>query len=149
VRRQLAIALPPNWRDVSHENPQGPATFVRDSHEASGALQVSVQAEYVSGPVPNPTPEQLIAFAERIAAAQGQAEVRGRSSGACAMGRYGTVLMRLPGYSWLQVWVLSNGRDFVLATHTSVDEPSEEEVNEASWVVKNVGLRADATVREP
>jgi hypothetical protein len=137
---RLSIQLPPNWLDLSHENPDGPATFARDTAESSGALQVSIQGEYIRGVVPNPTADQLVAFAEGIATSDPDAQLRGTSSGQCALGQYGTVLARLPGYSWLQVWVLSNGQDFVLATHTSVDEPSEAEVNEASWVVKNVML---------
>jgi hypothetical protein len=137
---RLAVELPRGWLDVSHENPGGPSTFARDGDQASGALQLSVQAEYRGGVVPNPRAEDLVAFAEGVATKGGDTEVRGRSSGRCALGLYGTVLCRVPGYSWCQVWVLSNGTDFVLATHTCVEEPSEAEVNEASWVVKNVTL---------
>lgn len=139
--KRLSIKLPPQWHDRSADNPKGPSTFVRDSSVSGGALQISIQAEYKSGNVPNPTAEQLIAFAEGIATKSGNTQIRGKKSGSCVLGQYGTVLVKEPKYSWIQVWVISNGRDFVLATHTCVDEPSEAEVNEASWIVKNLKFR--------
>lgn len=137
---RLQVELPPDWSDVSAENPEGPPTFVRNSEDSSGALQISIQAEYTGGKIPNPTVEELIEFAEGVATSDQEAEIRGRSNGECRLGTYGTVLARTAEFSWIQVWVLSNGKDFVLATHFSVEEPSNEEVQEASWTVKNVAL---------
>jgi hypothetical protein len=137
---RLKVELPPGWSDVSAEHPEGPPTFVRDAEDTTGALQISLQAEYTGGKVPDPTVDELIEFAEGVATSDQEAEIRGRSSGECRLGTYGTVLAQNVEFSWIQVWVLSNGKDFVLATHFSVDEPSNEEVQEASWTVKNVAL---------
>jgi hypothetical protein len=140
MKPALNIVLPKNWRNVSGENPDGPPTFCREN-DACGALQVSIQALYQGGAVPNPKPEDLIDPAEDVArSADEQIEIRGRSSGRCALGNYGTVLVSIPEFEWFQVWVLSNGRDFVLATHTCESEPTEDEVNEASSIVKTVTL---------
>jgi hypothetical protein len=138
--KRIVVHLPPHWIDSSKDNPNGPTTFHSTADNACGALQVSIQAEYVSGVIPNPSGDQLIAFAESIAFKDGEVDVRGRKSDSCALGNYGTILVRSTDYSWLQVWVLSNGKDFVLATHLCIDEPSPAEVNEASWIVKNIKL---------
>jgi hypothetical protein len=139
---RLCVTLSPGSVDASSENPSGPATFVRESEEPSGALQISLQGEYVRGPLPNPSPDQLIRFAEGIATKEPGAELRGRSSGECALGTYGTVLARITGCAWMQAWVMTNGRDFVLATHTSIDEPTESEVNDVSVTRGGRGSRA-------
>ncbi|WP_133166930.1 hypothetical protein [Solimicrobium silvestre] len=134
--------MPPSWVDLSSENADGPSTFIKEDPESTGALQISIQAEYHGGTIPNPIPEQLVSYAEGIVNKNAHVQIRGRSTGKCKMGTYGTVLASLLRHSWCQIWVLSNGNDFVLASHTSVDEPSEAEVNEASWVVKNISLQA-------
>ena len=138
---RLKIVLPPDWQDVSAENPSGPSTFCRRSETKSGALQISIQAEYKGGVIPNPKPDELIQFAETTAHNFGQITLRGRSSGKCAIGIYGTVLVSASDFEWVQVWVLSNSRDFVLATHTCSKEPSPEEVEEASTIVNNAILK--------
>lgn len=137
---RLKISLPQNWNDVSKENPKGPPTFCRAS-DGCGALQISLQAEYKGGEIPNPKLEDLIEFANNIAQKFGEVQVRGRASGTCALGTYGTVLVATPELAWAQVWVLSNSKDFVLATHICESEPSEDEVNEASGIVKHVTLK--------
>ena len=134
---RLRVELLPDWRDISLENLGGPPSFVRDSSDESGALQISIQALFAGGKTPDSSHEHLIRLAEGVALNTPDAKLRGRSSGVCSLGQYGTVLASRQDYSWFQVWVLSNGKDFVLATHISVDEPDEEEVNEASWIVKN------------
>ncbi|MFZ6757842.1 hypothetical protein ACO0K9_11595 [Undibacterium sp. Ji50W] len=138
---RLVVELPPGWGDHSSENADGPATFIKEDSESPGALQISIQAEYRGGAIPNPIPEQLVTFAERIVKKNADVQIRGRSTGQCNIGTYGSILASFSGISWCQIWVLSNGKDFVLASHTSVDEPSEAEVNESSWVVKNIGLQ--------
>jgi hypothetical protein len=115
---RLRIELIPGWTDISQVDPEGPLTFVRDASEDSGALQVSIQAEYVGGNIPDASREALTSIVERVALKDPAAEFRGSSTGVCALGQYGTILVSLAGFSWFQVWVLSNGRDFVLATHT-------------------------------
>ena len=139
MQTRLAVSLPPGWTDISHDNVDGPPTYVRQG-DASGSLQISIQAQHAGGVDPDPTAEQLIALAEGVVLREESAEVRGRAAGQCVFGHYGTVLARVDAFSWVQIWVLSNGRDFMMATHICADEPSEVEVNEAGWIVKHADL---------
>src|SRR5207237_5537853 len=59
---RLQMHLLPDWSDHSHENPDGPPTYLRDTSEVPGPLQVS-WAWYESGEVPNPSDEDLISLA--------------------------------------------------------------------------------------
>ena len=53
-------------------------------------------------------------------------------SGSCEFGMFGTVIARGESPHYFQVWVLSNGREFILVTHTCDKEPGASEVAEAN-----------------
>jgi hypothetical protein len=140
MENTLVVQLVTGWIDISHENRNGPPTFVREN-EGNGVLQISVQAEFVGGKQPLPTPEALVDLAERTMMSAGtEVEIRGRATGQCAIGHYGTALARVDDVSWFQIWVMSNGADFIMASLVCEDEPAEKEVGEASWIVKNTTL---------
>jgi hypothetical protein len=126
--------------DATAAHPKGILTYCRDTDEAAGALQFSLQAEYVRGRVPETSPEELIAFAERIALKEPGAAILERSSGPCAIGTFGSVVATWPNDVRVQVWVLSNARDFVLARHTCTTAPDPAELREACAIVTGAQL---------
>ena len=135
---RLSINLPPEWQDVSAEIPDGPATYVR-GEDAKGALQISVQSIYQSGPEPNPTRNDLIRLCEHVANLQ-EAEITECYSGDCTMGSFGCVIAKSADLARLQIWTLSNGRDFVLATYLCDELPAAAESAEAETIVKTTRL---------
>ncbi|WDF76224.1 hypothetical protein ACFGVS_27810 [Mucilaginibacter sp. AW1-7] len=38
--KNLEIKLPDNWNDISEDNPNGPPTFIDDTIDNSGVLQI-------------------------------------------------------------------------------------------------------------
>ena len=62
------------------------------------------------------------------------------SRGAYDLGSYGSAVFRSAAYPRIQFWYLSNGRDFVLATHVCTVEPEATEVAEAQQIVGMLGL---------
>jgi hypothetical protein len=130
--------LLPNW--AQSDNPDGPATFYRTDSDDSGALQASLYAEYTGGKVPNPSPADLTELAQGHGQRHDAGELVGTDSGACDLGSYGAAVFRSPEYPRIQFWYLSNGRDFVLATHVCTVEPEAAEVSEAQQIVGMLGL---------
>jgi hypothetical protein len=138
--RRLRVDLPGNWLDISATNPGGAPTYCRREGGGRGALQISLQAEWKGGSLPDPTPDRLLELAERIALHQSACSIEAQSTGTCAIGSFGSVVARTPECAHMQVWVLSDGRDFVLATHVAMESPPEAEVAEAARIVMGVQL---------
>jgi hypothetical protein len=143
--KSLKVNLPPTWSDHSAENPNGPPTYLRDASDTPGPLQIS-WAWYNSGKEPNPTDQDLIELARRFESRVG-GEVLSTTCGDCTIGRYGTAVFRAAEMPRIQVWLLSNGRDFVTVTHINPVEPDADEVAEAQSIVEL--LRIENTDEEP
>jgi hypothetical protein len=138
VAKRLQVRLLPNWAQA--DNPDGPVTFYRCDSGDSGSLQVSLYAEYMGGKVPNPSPDDLIELAQDHGQRHNAGELVGTHSGACDLGSFGAVVFRSAECPRFQLWYLSNGRDFVLATHICTVEPEAAEVFEAQQIVDMLGL---------
>lgn len=139
--KQLQIRLLPNWAEM--ENPDGPITFYCTDSENSGALQVSLYAEYKSGKIPNASVTVLIELAKAHGERHNAGELLGSDGGACDLGTYGTAIFSSPECARFQLWYLSNGRDFVLATHICMTEPEPVEIAEAQEIVGMLQLLAE------
>ena len=135
---RLQVHLLPDWSDHSHENPDGPPTYLRDASDAPGPLQVS-WAWYQSGEVPNPSHEDLISLAKGVQRSFDSPELVETGSGACALGRYGTAVFRCKDFGRVQAWYLSNGRDIITVTHIAGADVDPIEVREAQQIVRAVG----------
>jgi hypothetical protein len=132
---KLKIRLRPGWQPA--ENPAIP-TYKRTASADSGVLQFSV-AQFRHGTAPNATEHTLVAMCEKLTSA-----VRGRrdvssTSGTCDLGMYGTVAVHGESPVRFQTWVLSNGHDFILVTHTCGSAPDPEEVREAHEIALMTG----------
>jgi hypothetical protein len=135
MRKRIKVTLLPGWADYSHENPEGPATYLRQASEVPGPLQVSLMA-YRAGEVPDPSPQELVSMAANVEIAPLSNEVIETSSGQCAFGHYGSAVFRSPENPHMQVWYLSNGYDFILATHICPEGVDPAEAAEAEQIVK-------------
>lgn len=136
---QLKVDLLPGWEDITHENPGGPPTFVRTAQDAAGVLQMSIQALHESGPEPNPTYAELIRLSEHVAQVQ-EAAIAQRYWGDCDFGKFGCIVGRSEELQQIQIWTISNGGDFVLATYLCLEQPSAQEIEQAETIVKTVKL---------
>jgi hypothetical protein len=138
MAKRVKVRLLPNW--ASADNPGGPATFYRTDSQDSGALQVSLMAEYTGGAPPNPTAQDLIELAQGHGERHDAGELVETGSGASRIGTFGTAVFRSAEFPRIQFWYLSNGYDFVLATHVCSVEPEAAEVAEAQQIVGMLGL---------
>jgi hypothetical protein len=112
----LQVRLLSNWVDFSKNNPNGPPTFFRTGTKDPGLLRISMYAEYRGGAIPNPTGEQLVDLAKGHGERQKSGELVETRSGTCALGVFGTAVFRSGKWPHAQLWYLSDGKDFVLAT---------------------------------
>jgi hypothetical protein len=138
---RLQIELPPNW--CYEPDADGPALMFRDAPDAVGSLQVSIFAEYKSGEIPNPTVDTLTDLAKKHGERNDAGQFVEIHGGACKMGTFGSAIFRRSEFPRVQFWYLSNGRDFVLATHVCVHKPTSAEIDEAQSIVEAIQL-ADA-----
>jgi hypothetical protein len=134
---KLEIKLPEGW--VDYDNPDGPPTYCRESSESPGPLQIS-WAEHDGGAIPNPSVADLKLMAEEFGQTQGFGELVESSSGPCDFGTMGSAVFRSSEHR-IQVWQLSNGRDFILVTHICPLNPDPVEVSEAQEIVRTLMLR--------
>lgn len=130
MKKRARVKLLSGWTDYSRDNPDGPPTFLRDRSEVPGPLQVSM-AEWVGGEVPNSSESDLVRLATDSGRRQEAGDLVETDSGKCDLGMYGTAVFRSQEYPRTQIWFLSNGRDFVMASHICPGEADDDEIKEA------------------
>ena len=133
----LKIKLPKGWSD--YDNPDGPPTYVRELSETPGPLQIS-WAEYKKGEIPNPSANDLKEMAEDFGEKHGFGDLVESSNNPCEFGTMGTAVFRSGEHPRIQVWHLSNGKDFITVTHICPTEPDPIEVREAQEIVRTLTL---------
>lgn len=144
MSKKLTIWLPDDWAEI--ENPDGPLTMCRQDDAAVGAFQVST-AEYSGGPEPRPGEADLIEIAVGFGRRHEWGRLSSSSSGKCVMGTFGTAAFKrtetMPpdASEYCQVWFLSNGLDFVMATFIAVQKPDDREVAAAQQIAEGIDFR--------
>lgn len=133
----IRAKLPRGWSDHSLENPDGPATFLRDISSEPSVLQVSFALQK-AGEIPNPSREDLVKLANKTGEDMLLGNLIETSSGKCAFGIFGTAIFKSKQNPRTQIWYLSDGSNFILATHICVGDPQAEEVAEAQRIVSNL-----------
>ena len=133
----LNIKLPKGWSD--YDNPHGPPTYVRELSETPGPLQIS-WAEYKGGTLPNPTADDLKHMAEEFGEKHDFGDLVESSNSPCVFGTMGTAVFRSSENPRIQMWHLSNGRDFIMVTHICPTEPDPIEVREAQEIVRTLTI---------
>lgn len=137
MKKRLQITLPHGWADCSEENEGGP-TYLRELSADPGPLQVS-WAEYTGGKVPDPSADDLAEMSRDLGADQDFGELIECAGGACDFGRLGTAIFRSQEQR-VQIWHLSNGKDFITATHIGPRDPDPEELREVQEIVRTLNL---------
>ncbi|WP_425615750.1 hypothetical protein NA78x_005681 [Anatilimnocola sp. NA78] len=143
MEKQLHVALPKDWIDASPENPNGPHTFMWDCEDASAALQIRV-AEYSGGAKPYPSEVELLKISERFGHDHGFGKQQSSYSGPCKFGGYGTAIFvpqeapTVDAPKHAQIWILSNGLDFIFVTLFAMDAPHHRELEGAQEIVNEL-----------
>jgi hypothetical protein len=138
---RLSIPLPPGSADDLAAGSPGRRTVYRTRSSNPGPLQVSL-AVHRGGSEPRPSEERLREMAVGFGKHQRWGELQSSSTGECGFGRYGSAVF----HSWrdrIQVWMLSNGRDFIMATHVAGKDVEPAEVEEAEAIVRAIGVEGD------
>jgi hypothetical protein len=128
----LNIKLLQGWKPLPHSN--GPLTFSRGDNPSAPVLQFSIR-QHNPGPLPNVTGETLIAVCEKLGSKVKGGRVTSRLSGTCEFGLFGTVAFEGEEPAHFQAWVVSNQREFILATHVAAAKVLPEEAEEANRIV--------------
>lgn len=137
MTKRLQIKLPSGWSDCSADN-DGAPTYIRELSDEAGPLQVS-WAEYTSGEIPDPSTDDLIQMSRELGQSQGFGGLIESSGGTCDFGRLGTAVFRSSDQR-VQIWHLSNGRDFITVTHIGPRHPDSDELREAQEIVRTITL---------
>jgi len=136
-KKVINIKLSESWNDCSMQNPDGPLTFIRGISKNPGALQVSF-AIRKGGQIPNPSYEDLINMAIEVGKGMDFGEIVESFSRDCTFGILGSAVFTSRELARSQIWYLSNGEDFILATHICPEMPESNEVEEAKDIVNNL-----------
>jgi hypothetical protein len=107
---------------------------------SGGALQISLQAEYVGGKDPNPNVGDLIDLARGHGESHEAGELVETFGGSCSLGEFGSAIFSSAEFPHTQLWYLTNGLDFVLATFVCTEKPGTDEIAEAQEIVSWVEL---------
>ena len=112
----VTVDVPTNWREITDqlEDVADPPPTLADAADDVGALQFSV-ARYASGPVPDPTPADLLGMALQLGATHGLGEPREQIADVGAL-RLGAVSYH-DGDTFLRIWYVSDGRSIAKVTY--------------------------------
>jgi hypothetical protein len=133
---RLQIELPTTW--AQQKNTGGPATFCRRS--SSNAFQVSWAEYRGKQSPPGSGPDDLTQFAINFGIKNDSGELLEFNGGSCRFGNFGTAVFRSAQHPRLQIWVVSNGSDRILATHICSEPPDQDEIVEAQQIASTLAL---------
>lgn len=136
-RKNIKVEIPVGWSDYAQNNPDGPATFIRDINNAHSVFQVSF-AQYKDGEIPNPSQEDLVELAQNTGIDMLLGDMIDTSSGTCSFGAFGTAIFKSKENPHSQIWYLSDGHDFILATYICVEIPDNNELIEVQEIINRL-----------
>jgi hypothetical protein len=139
--KNLSIKLPNNWKDVSADNPNGPPTFINNTIDISGVLQIST-AEFLSGKIPNPDLSDLIDLSRNIGLKNGFGDLQNEVSGNCIYGTFGYVEFSNPRFPYTSIWHISDGENFIFATFICSIVPNREHVEDVKNILTSIRRRS-------
>lgn len=136
---RLKVLLFPGWVDCSAQNKDDLPTYMRETSEHPGLLQISC-AVYQEGHKPNSSKFELAHIAAEFGMTHDLGNLTESYPGDCKFGRFGTAVFRSEDYPRFQIWFLSNGHDFIFVSHICPTEPDSQEVIEAHEIATRVIL---------
>jgi len=137
--KNLNVKLPKGWSDYTHEYKNGLRTFLRHDSKESGVIQISV-VSYKNGEIPNPSCKDLVELAKKTGENIPAGDVIETLSGNCTFGIYGTAIFKSEEFHRTQVWYLSDGYNFILATYICTATPEAEEISEAQDIINSIRI---------
>jgi hypothetical protein len=143
---RIQVKLLPDWSTLA--NPDGPPTYVRQTSEDSGAFQVS-WAEYAGGRIPNPSSESLTQMCEDFGVKKQLGDVLERDAGVCDYGLFGSAVFRSEEAPRFQIWIISDGKNFIHATHICGGKIDPKEVEEAKQIATMLTLKEEVAASKP
>ena len=144
---RLTVDVPSDWSDISQSLGTGAHPFTLARKNGRGALQFSI-ALYTSGPVPDPTAEDLCEMLTEFGAAHKlgpHTEVATRSLPL----RVAAASFHARG-DFIRVWQISDGRNFALATYLCTENDQEDELPICEEIIGTIRFdpAADVTPSE-
>ena len=140
---RLKVDLFSNWTRVNDEN--GPARFCRRG--STNAFQVSWAEYRGKQPLANVSLDKLKDFAVDFGRKNSSGELVESSSGTCGFGSFGTAVFRSEQHSRIQVWILTDGSDHILATHICDQPPEQNEIDEARRIATSLALGPEEPIK--
>ena len=131
---RLKIQLFDNWSPRA--DLPGTAAFSRQG--SAGTFQVSWAEHRADKPLRAFDDDGVRQFA--INQGKDFGELVDSSGGACCFGVFGTAVFRSENYPRTQIWILTNGRDHILATHICNEVPAPGEVAEVEQIASSLAL---------
>ncbi len=135
--RSLEIKLPDSWKDISADNPNGPPTFIDDTIDDSGVLQIST-AEFLSGRIPNPSLSDLIELSKNIGLKNEFGALQNEMSGKCDYGIFGYAQFSNPQFPYTSIWHVSDGRNFIFATFICSTVPNQQHIDHVKDILTSI-----------
>jgi hypothetical protein len=136
---RLKIKLLSDWPEQKSAN--GPATFCRKQSE--NLLQVSWAEYRGKNPLKKVSNDELKDTAIKFGQKNGFGDVVESSSETCTFGNFGTAVFRSAKYPRIQVWFITNGNNYILATHICSKEPDANEILETREIVCTLTLEPE------
>jgi hypothetical protein len=133
---RLKIELFQNWKQ--QENSNGPATFRRQG--TSGAFQVSWAEYRGKKPLHRVGVDELRQMVTSFGQDQKSGELVDSWSGSCRFGIFGTAVFRSEENPYHQFWFVTDGTDYIMATHICDREPEPSEVSEVQQIASSLAL---------
>lgn len=136
----LLVEAPADWCDTTDglRGPHHPFTLTK-CEDGVGALQFSIAA-YRGGPLPNPTPSDLLEMVEEFGARKGLGDLSEEVS------RDGMPMVAAASYyhgeDYVRVWYVSDGSNFALTTYLCKWEYRELEIGECEKIVNSLKFKA-------
>ncbi len=132
----ISIVPAVGWFDITDDVPgeDAPLTYARP--DGFGALQFSA-GRYLSGPVPDPSPESLLALLHDFARSRGL----GVATAVCTeVGPLRLAAASFQTDSFFRVWYLSDGCSIALATFTCESEEASVELPDCEQMVRTASF---------
>lgn len=139
IRKKLKVKLLSDWIDYSIFNKRKLPTFIKSSCKTINPLQIEY-AIYNNGKIPNPSVNDLLKMCKNYGIKNEYIDCLGTYSGECIFGIYATAIYKTNKIPWIQVWHMSNDKDFIFASYICNSEPINNEVEEAYEIVMNLDL---------
>ncbi len=130
----FTVNAPDGWQDISQsvDATNRPSTLARVN--GVGALQFSVGL-YLSGDIPNPSPQDLLTMVEYFA----KARKLGKPLNVILESK--PIRLAAASYSWggafLRIWQISDGHNFALVTYTCEAKHGESELPDCEAIVRS------------